>query len=163
RPRSWGVLYPFLGLRALVELLLEVRGPLGAPLLRALLRALVRLLGPLAGRALPADLLDAQLIGLVVGHAPERTPHRPLKPRGRPPITGESMPSSALDSRRRSRVPASPAPPLLRFQRPELPPMDEVLRYYARSEAARWYANGGPCAQELTARIESHVGGGAHC
>jgi len=41
--------------------------------------------------------------------------------------------------------------------------MDEVLRYYARSEAARWYANGGPCAQELTARIESHVGGGAHC
>jgi hypothetical protein len=41
--------------------------------------------------------------------------------------------------------------------------MDEVLRYYARSEAARSYANGGPCAQELTARIESHVGGGAHC
>ena len=41
--------------------------------------------------------------------------------------------------------------------------MDDVLRYYARSEEARWFSNGGPCVQELTDRIESMVGGGAHC
>ena len=40
--------------------------------------------------------------------------------------------------------------------------MDDVLRYYARSEEARWFSNGGPCVQELTDRIESMVGGGAH-
>jgi dTDP-4-amino-4,6-dideoxygalactose transaminase len=47
----------------------------------------------------------------------------------------------------------------LRYQRPELPPLHDVARYYALSEDARFYSNGGPCAQRLTARLSDYVGG----
>ena len=41
----------------------------------------------------------------------------------------------------------------IRFQHPELPPVEEVLAYFERSREARWFSNGGPCASELTARL----------
>lgn len=56
---------------------------------------------------------------------------------------------------------AAPAPtaPLVRFQRPLLPPLEEVGRYFRVAEERRWYANGGPCAQLLAERIGERLGG----
>jgi dTDP-4-amino-4,6-dideoxygalactose transaminase len=51
----------------------------------------------------------------------------------------------------------------IRFQHPELPPVEEVLAYFERSREARWFSNGGPCASELTARIEQRLGGETTC
>lgn len=51
----------------------------------------------------------------------------------------------------------------IRFQHPELPPVEEVLAYFERSRAARWFSNGGPCATELTARVEQRLGGDTSC
>ena len=51
----------------------------------------------------------------------------------------------------------------IRFQHPELPPMEGVLRYFRRSEAVGWYSNGGPCAEELSARLAARLGGGSRC
>jgi hypothetical protein len=34
----------------------------------------------------------------------------------------------------------------IRYLRPELPPLQDVARYYALSEEARFYSNGGPCS-----------------
>ena len=47
----------------------------------------------------------------------------------------------------------------IRFQHPELPPVEEVLAYFERSREARWFSNGGPCAGELTTRLEERLGG----
>jgi dTDP-4-amino-4,6-dideoxygalactose transaminase len=41
--------------------------------------------------------------------------------------------------------------------------MDEVLAHFRRSEHVRWFSNGGPCAVELTARLEARLGAGTHC
>jgi dTDP-4-amino-4,6-dideoxygalactose transaminase len=46
----------------------------------------------------------------------------------------------------------------LRYQRPELPPLVEVARYYALSEEARFYSNGGPCYERLSTRLAAYVG-----
>jgi dTDP-4-amino-4,6-dideoxygalactose transaminase len=48
----------------------------------------------------------------------------------------------------------------LRYQRPELPPLHEVARYYALSEEARFYSNGGPCYERLSTRLAAYVGSG---
>ena len=62
-------------------------------------------------------------------------------------------------------APAEPGPDLefgehetLRYQRPELPPLSEVSRYYALSEEARFYSNGGPCYERLSSRLAAYVG-----
>jgi dTDP-4-amino-4,6-dideoxygalactose transaminase len=47
---------------------------------------------------------------------------------------------------------------VLRYQRPELPPLSEVARYYALSEEARFYSNGGPCYERLSSRLAAYVG-----
>ena len=60
------------------------------------------------------------------------------------------------------RVPARALEPI-RFQQPELPAMDEVLRHFRRSEQARWYSNGGPCATELELRLRARLGGDTRC
>ena len=39
------------------------------------------------------------------------------------------------------------------LQRPDLPRLVDVQRYYERSEQARWYSNGGPCVSLLEDRI----------
>jgi dTDP-4-amino-4,6-dideoxygalactose transaminase len=41
--------------------------------------------------------------------------------------------------------------------------MEEVLAYFERSCEARWFSNGGPCASELTARLEARLGGETTC
>jgi dTDP-4-amino-4,6-dideoxygalactose transaminase len=46
----------------------------------------------------------------------------------------------------------------LRYQRPELPPLADVARYYALSEEARFYSNGGPCYERLATRLAAFVG-----
>ena len=67
---------------------------------------------------------------------------------------------------RRSSPLVAPAPEwdeLVPFQRPELPPPAAIMEYYALSEAASFYSNGGPCARLLTERLEAYLGGGAYC
>jgi dTDP-4-amino-4,6-dideoxygalactose transaminase len=46
----------------------------------------------------------------------------------------------------------------LRYQRPELPPLNEVARYYALAEEARFYSNGGPCYERLASRLADSIG-----
>jgi dTDP-4-amino-4,6-dideoxygalactose transaminase len=46
----------------------------------------------------------------------------------------------------------------IRYQRPELPPIDDIARYYALSEEARFYSNGGPCHERLSSRLAEYVG-----
>ena len=46
----------------------------------------------------------------------------------------------------------------LRYQRPELPPLSEVARYYALAEEARFYSNGGPCCERLAGRLADYIG-----
>ncbi len=55
------------------------------------------------------------------------------------------------------------APPAtrLRYQRPQLPPLSAVARYYEMSEAAHWYSNGGPCHELLVERLEARMANGA--
>lgn len=50
----------------------------------------------------------------------------------------------------------------IRHERPELPPLQDVARYYALAEEARVYAGGGPCRQRLAARLAGYVGE-VHC
>jgi dTDP-4-amino-4,6-dideoxygalactose transaminase len=46
----------------------------------------------------------------------------------------------------------------IRYLRPELPPLDDVARYYALSEEAHFYSNGGPCSQRLAGRLAAYAG-----
>ena len=52
---------------------------------------------------------------------------------------------------------------MIRFQKPQLPPVSEIAAYYERSEEARWFTNRGPCHELLTDRLERRLGGGVHC
>lgn len=56
--------------------------------------------------------------------------------------------------------PVTGAPmPVVRFQRPLLPALDDVARYFRAAEERRWYSNGGPCAELLSQRLGEHLGG----
>jgi dTDP-4-amino-4,6-dideoxygalactose transaminase len=44
-----------------------------------------------------------------------------------------------------------------------MPPIEAVLAYFQRSEDVRWFSNGGPCAIELTERLQARLGAGTHC
>lgn len=46
---------------------------------------------------------------------------------------------------------------MIRFQRPELPPIAEIERYYARAQQARWFSNFGPCYELLVERLEARL------
>jgi dTDP-4-amino-4,6-dideoxygalactose transaminase len=46
----------------------------------------------------------------------------------------------------------------IRYQRPELPSLTDVARYYALAEEARFYSNGGPCCQRLAGRLADYLG-----
>jgi dTDP-4-amino-4,6-dideoxygalactose transaminase len=52
---------------------------------------------------------------------------------------------------------------VIRFQNPQLPAVAHIASYYARSEAARWYSNRGPCHRLLTERLEDFLGSGVRC
>jgi dTDP-4-amino-4,6-dideoxygalactose transaminase len=70
---------------------------------------------------------------------------------------------SRAAQRRRSGGPdlSFPTTETLTYQRPELPAIGDIARYYALSEEARYYSNGGPCHQQLSARLKTYVGGTA--
>ena len=51
---------------------------------------------------------------------------------------------------------------MIRFQAPQLPSVEEVAAYFARSERIRWYSNRGPCHELLVERLEDFLGG-VHC
>jgi dTDP-4-amino-4,6-dideoxygalactose transaminase len=51
----------------------------------------------------------------------------------------------------------------IRFLRPELPPLDEVARYFAMAESERWFSNGGPCHELLRERIQRRLGRNISC
>jgi dTDP-4-amino-4,6-dideoxygalactose transaminase len=52
---------------------------------------------------------------------------------------------------------------MVRFQTPELPSAEEVERHFLLSRKARWFANDGPCARLLSARLSEWLGSGLHC
>lgn len=45
------------------------------------------------------------------------------------------------------------------FLRPQLPPLEQVQRYYRSAEEARFFSNGGPCEQLLRERLSAHLDG----
>ena len=52
-------------------------------------------------------------------------------------------------------------PAALRFQRPSLPPAERIEHHLARSRAARWFSNGGPCWRLLRDALAERTG--CHC
>ena len=52
---------------------------------------------------------------------------------------------------------------MIRFQAPQLPSVDAIAAYFARSEEMRWYSNRGPCHELLVERIECFLGDGVRC
>lgn len=50
---------------------------------------------------------------------------------------------------------------MIRFQRPQLPPTDEIDRYLELARGERWFSNGGPCWRLLRDRLSERVG--AYC
>jgi dTDP-4-amino-4,6-dideoxygalactose transaminase len=49
---------------------------------------------------------------------------------------------------------------MIRFQAPQLPPVEDIAAYFARAEDIRWYSNRGPCHELLVARLEEFLGAG---
>lgn len=47
---------------------------------------------------------------------------------------------------------------VVRFQAPQIPPLADIAVHYARSEAARWFSNSGPCVQELERDCAAYLG-----
>lgn len=47
---------------------------------------------------------------------------------------------------------------MLRFQKPELPILADVQRYYSLSQEAGWFSNYGPCVQLLEERCSAYLG-----
>lgn len=74
-----------------------------------------------------------------------------------------SVRSRANTSSRTPAAPLAPAQPLIRLQRPELPPTDAVLAYFQQSVDAQFFSNGGPCARLLTERLEDHLEAEVYC
>jgi dTDP-4-amino-4,6-dideoxygalactose transaminase len=55
--------------------------------------------------------------------------------------------------------PGAPGTPeRLRYLRPELPPVDDLARYYALSEEKQWYSNRGPCYERFSAGLANYIG-----
>jgi dTDP-4-amino-4,6-dideoxygalactose transaminase len=50
------------------------------------------------------------------------------------------------------------APRVIRFQAPQLPPVDDIAAYFARADEVRWYTNRGPCHELLVERLEAYLG-----
>ena len=46
---------------------------------------------------------------------------------------------------------------MIRFQAPQLPPVDAVARYFAAADDIRWYSNRGPCHRLLVERLEEYL------
>lgn len=46
----------------------------------------------------------------------------------------------------------------IRFQAPALPPLRDIAPFFAQSERARWFSNGGPCVTRLERECADHLG-----
>lgn len=46
----------------------------------------------------------------------------------------------------------------MRFQAPQLPPLDEVAPFFAESQATRWFSNNGPCVRRLERECSDYLG-----
>jgi len=68
-----------------------------------------------------------------------------------------------VPERRSRRGTAAVAPDRIPFQQPELPQVEAIMAHFQRSVDASYFANGGPCARELSTRIEERLGHQAHC
>ena len=75
-----------------------------------------------------------------------------------PPLPAPARRAKAV-ARTRTVVAFPTDRPTVRFQTPELPPMEEVLAYFGAAERERFYSNGGPCARLLAARMALRLGG----
>lgn len=75
----------------------------------------------------------------------------------------ELGPPPGVPERRSRRGSAAVAPDRIPFQAPELPQPEAILRYLEHSYDLGQFANGGPCAQALTTRIEQRLLYRAHC
>src|SRR5579875_1155616 len=73
----------------------------------------------------------------------------------RPGARGRTAPDPLRGS-----LPAFRAPgrERIRYLRPELPPLDELARYYALSEEQRWYSNRGPCNERFAKGLADYIG-----
>jgi dTDP-4-amino-4,6-dideoxygalactose transaminase len=71
--------------------------------------------------------------------------------------------STGRPERRVRRGTAAIAADRIPFQRPELPPVEAIMAHFARSVESSYFANGGPCAVELAARIEQRLAHRALC
>jgi dTDP-4-amino-4,6-dideoxygalactose transaminase len=49
---------------------------------------------------------------------------------------------------------------VIRFLKPQLPPVSAIERYFARSRESGRFSNGGPCHRELAERAAAYIGGG---
>ena len=78
-------------------------------------------------------------------------------------VRTETGPPPGVPERRGRRGTAAVAPDRIPFQRPELPAAAAIMAHFQRSVDAAYFANGGPCARELTARIEQRLLHRAHC
>ena len=75
----------------------------------------------------------------------------------------ETGPPPGVPERRVRRGTSAVTTDRIPFQRPELPPAEAIMAYFQRSVDAGYFANGGPCARELTTRIEERLHHRAHC
>lgn len=48
---------------------------------------------------------------------------------------------------------------MIRFQKPQLPPVEQIARYFADAEEIRWFSNRGPCHDQLVERLQAFLGG----
>jgi dTDP-4-amino-4,6-dideoxygalactose transaminase len=48
---------------------------------------------------------------------------------------------------------------VIRFQKPQLPRVEQVAAYFAGAEKIRWFSNRGPCYELLVERLEAFLGG----
>jgi len=48
---------------------------------------------------------------------------------------------------------------VIRFQKPELPRVEQIAAYFVAAEEIRWFSNRGPCHELLVERLETFLGG----
>src|SRR4051794_33467297 len=76
-----------------------------------------------------------------------------MEPRPSADTGGAAPPPRPRASGRRARDCAVP------FQRPSLPPLEAIDRYFEMSRSEGWYSNAGPCHDLLVERSSALLGG----
>jgi len=108
----------------------------------------------------------APSLALPLGRGERLLKSAPAAPIYRAPmdlIPSETRLAPGARERRGRRGSAAVAVDRIPFQRPQLPAPAAIMEYFQRSVDAGYFANGGPCSRELTARIEERLGHRSHC